>query len=45
MRLRITHETGYRYERPVRSLIQVLRLTPRSHDGQHVRAWRIEPSI
>jgi transglutaminase-like putative cysteine protease len=45
MRLRIAHDTGYRYERPVRSLIQVLRLTPRSHNGQHVRAWRIEPSV
>lgn len=44
MRLRIDHETTYRYERPVRSLIQVLRLTPRDHDGQHVRGWRIEPS-
>lgn len=44
MRLRIEHETTYRYERPVRSLIQVLRLTPRDHEGQHVRDWRIEPS-
>ena len=28
----------------VRELIQVLRLTPRDHDGQHLRSWRIEPS-
>jgi len=45
MRLCIAHETTYRYERPVKSLIQLLRLTPRDHDGQHVRAWRIEPSV
>ena len=45
MRVRIVHETTYRYERPVRALVQVLRLTPRDHDGQHVLRWRIEPSV
>ena len=25
-------------------MIQILRLTPRDHDGQHVLRWRIEPS-
>lgn len=45
MRIRILHETVYAYEQPARGLIQVLRLTPRDHDGQHVREWRIEPSI
>jgi transglutaminase-like putative cysteine protease len=45
MRIRIVHETHYRYERPVRALTQILRLTPRDHDGQHVRDWRIEPSV
>ncbi|HEY8567231.1 MAG TPA: transglutaminase family protein [Beijerinckiaceae bacterium] len=44
MRIRITHDTAYQYERPVRSLIQFLRLTPRDHDGQHLLRWRIEPS-
>jgi transglutaminase-like putative cysteine protease len=44
MRIRIAHDTVYRYEEPARGLIQILRLTPRSHDGQHVRRWRIEPS-
>lgn len=44
MRIRITHDTVYDYERPVRGLIQHLRLTPRDHDGQHVLRWRIEPS-
>ncbi|WP_029029394.1 transglutaminase family protein [Salinarimonas rosea] len=45
MRIRIEHETTYSYEEPARGLIQVLRLTPRSHVGQHVVRWRIEPSL
>lgn len=45
MRIRVVHETIYNYETPARGLIQVMRLTPRDHDGQHVREWRIEPSI
>jgi transglutaminase-like putative cysteine protease len=45
MRIRIAHDTTYRYERPVRALVQALRLTPRDHDGQHVLGWRIEPSV
>ncbi|TDR88977.1 transglutaminase family protein [Enterovirga rhinocerotis] len=43
MRLQITHETRYTYEQPARSIMQILRLTPRNHDGQHVVRWRIEP--
>jgi transglutaminase-like putative cysteine protease len=42
MRIRIAHETIYRYEQPAKSVIQTLRLTPRSHDGQHVVNWRID---
>jgi transglutaminase-like putative cysteine protease len=45
MRIRIAHETRYRYEYPVRSIIQLLRMTPRDHGGQHVLSWRIEPGI
>jgi transglutaminase-like putative cysteine protease len=45
MRICISHKTHYRYERPVKALTQILRLTPRRHDGQHVRKWRIEPSV
>lgn len=45
MRIRVVHETHYRYAQPARGLIQSLRLTPRDHDGQHVRSWRIEPSL
>ena len=45
MRLRVLHETDYRYERPARHLVQLLRMSPRGHEGQHVRHWRIEPSV
>ncbi|HEX2137709.1 MAG TPA: transglutaminase family protein [Microvirga sp.] len=43
MRVCITHETVYAYERPVRGIIQLLRMTPRDFDGQHVLTWIIEP--
>jgi transglutaminase-like putative cysteine protease len=42
MRLKIRHETQYTYAKPVSSAVQILRLTPRSHDSQFVRRWRIE---
>ena len=42
MRLRIQHETAYRYGTPATRAIQILRLTPRGHDGQFVVNWRIE---
>ncbi len=45
MRIRVVHETVYQYDNPARNLIQMLRLTPRDHDGQHVRSWRIEPTV
>ncbi len=45
MRIRVVHETVYQYDNPARNLIQMLRLTPRDHDGQHVRPWRIEPTV
>lgn len=41
MHLTIRHETRYGYAPPARSALQLLRMTPRSYDGQHVRAWRI----
>ena len=44
MRIGITHHTTYTYDRPIKALVQVLRLTPRDHDGQHVLKWQIEPS-
>ncbi len=42
MRIRIRHETSYRYLEPAKSAIQHLRLTPRNFDGQHVKDWRID---
>lgn len=42
MRLRVRHETSYTYETPAKRAIEVLRLTPRGHDGQFVVDWRID---
>jgi transglutaminase-like putative cysteine protease len=44
MRIRISHESIYRYDAPVAGVIQTLRLTPRNHDGQYVVVWRIDIS-
>jgi transglutaminase-like putative cysteine protease len=44
MRIRISHETAYRYDTPATGAIQVLRLTPRNHEGQYVTDWRIDVS-
>ena len=41
MRLRISHSTTYRYEPAATGVIQILRLTPGSHDGQYVAQWQI----
>ena len=45
MRIRISHETAYSYEPAARSIIQVLRLTPRSFETQYVMRWRISTDI
>src|SRR5262245_44868733 len=42
MRIRIAHETRYRYDAPAKGVIQTLRLTPRNHVGQYVADWRID---
>lgn len=42
MRIKVSHETTYTYAAAVRSAVQLLRMTPRSHEGQFVRRWRIE---
>ena len=44
MRLRIQHTTTYRYEPAATSVIQILRMTPGSHDGQYVAEWQIDVS-
>ena len=42
MRIRVAYETVYTYEAPVRSAIQLLRLTPRAHAHQRVGRWRVQ---
>jgi transglutaminase-like putative cysteine protease len=44
MRLKITHQTSYRYDQPVQSLVQSLRLTPSVFEGQRVVDWAISVS-
>lgn len=44
MRIRISHATTYRYDTPPTGVIQMLRLTPRNHDGQYVVNWRVDLS-
>jgi transglutaminase-like putative cysteine protease len=42
MILSVLHTTTYRYEAPVRGVVQSHRLTPSAFDGQHLRHWRVE---
>lgn len=41
MRVRIRHETRYRYDSPVDYAAQIVRLTPRDHEGQRVLSWHV----
>ena len=45
MRLSIRHRIACRFAEPVRNVTRILRLTPRSHEGQHVVAWQIDIDI
>lgn len=45
MRLSVHHETRFRFDAPVKSVIQTLRLSPRNHEGQHVSSWRIDVDV
>ena len=40
MLLKISHTTRYHYDEPVHSVLQQLRLTPKSRAGQNVLSWR-----
>jgi len=44
MRLRIAHRNDYKFDPPAAGVIQMLRLTPRNHEGQYVVRWRIDVS-
>lgn len=41
MRLLVRHQTAYRYDSPIASATQILRLTPRSYDGFIVHRWQV----
>ncbi|MGL4811249.1 MAG: transglutaminase N-terminal domain-containing protein, partial [Beijerinckiaceae bacterium] len=45
MQIRILHRTHYRYAESARGIIQILRLMPRGHAGQHVLDWRVEVDV
>ncbi|MEO1200312.1 MAG: transglutaminase family protein [Pseudomonadota bacterium] len=45
MRIFVRHATTYCYDRPARSVNQILRMTPRPHVGQHILDWRIDTDI
>jgi transglutaminase-like putative cysteine protease len=42
MRIKLRHEIVRSYEPAAQSVIQLLRVTPRNHEGQHVFGWRID---
>lgn len=42
MHLSIEHRTHYAFSQPQRRLVQLLRVTPPSFDGQAVMDWRVE---
>lgn len=42
MRIGIAYSTTYRYDDPARAILQLLRVTPRPHEGQQVIRWRID---
>ena len=44
MLLNVDHTTLYRYDRPVRGVVQSHRLTPSRFDGQQVLAWAVTVS-
>lgn len=41
MRLRVRHDIIHRFEAPAKSVQEILRLVPRSFEGQHVVNWRV----
>ncbi len=41
MRIRVGYETAYAYAAEVRTAVQVIRMTPRRHDGQRIGRWRV----
>ena len=42
MRIKLSHRIAFGFAEPIRNLTYILKLTPRSHDGQRVMRWRID---
>jgi transglutaminase-like putative cysteine protease len=45
MRIRVDHRTTYSYALPASNVVQALRLSPRDHDGQYIRDWRVDVDV
>jgi transglutaminase-like putative cysteine protease len=45
MRLSVLYNTSYRYSYPARRVIQLLRVTPTTFDGQIVHDWRVDVDV
>lgn len=45
MRILVDHCTTYSYTLPAANVVQALRLTPRDHDAQYVRNWRVDTDV
>lgn len=45
MRLAVHYNTSYRFSEPARRVIQLLRVTPVTFDGQIVHDWRIDVDV
>jgi transglutaminase-like putative cysteine protease len=45
MRIRISHRTTYVWRTPAKSIVQILRVTPRSNGCQRVGSWRIDMDV
>ncbi|WP_156254976.1 transglutaminase family protein [Sandarakinorhabdus oryzae] len=42
MRIRVDYSTVYEYAQPASNVLQLLRVQPAGHEGQHVVNWRID---
>lgn len=42
MRIRVDYSTIYEYAQPASNVLQLLRVQPAGHEGQHVVHWRID---
>jgi transglutaminase-like putative cysteine protease len=45
MRILVDHCTTYTYTLPAANVVQALRLTPRDHDAQYIRSWRVDTDV